>query len=86
MDYTGVVIKESLQKKAVLKKIKIVSTKVEAVTEKHKTPWLKQWTLNTIEVPEEKAQEIAKKYGISIGIPEYQVDFAPNDTVWEKEK
>lgn len=26
----------------------------------------------------------AKEYGISIGIPEYQVDFTPEDTVWER--
>jgi putative transposase len=26
----------------------------------------------------------AKAYGISVGIPEYQVDFAPEDKVWER--
>ena len=26
----------------------------------------------------------ARAYGISLGIPEYQVDFAPNDKVWER--
>lgn len=26
----------------------------------------------------------AREYGISLGIPEYQVDFAPNDKVWER--
>ena len=26
----------------------------------------------------------AKRYGISLGIPEYQVDFAPEDKVWER--
>ena len=26
----------------------------------------------------------AKQYGISLGIPEYQVDFAPDDEVWER--
>lgn len=26
----------------------------------------------------------AKKFGISLGIPEYQVDFAPDDKVWER--
>lgn len=26
----------------------------------------------------------AKHYGISLGIPEYQVDFAPDDKIWEK--
>ena len=26
----------------------------------------------------------AKQYGISLGIPEYQVDFVPEDPVWER--
>ena len=26
----------------------------------------------------------AKLYGISLGIPDYQVDFAPDDTIFEK--
>jgi hypothetical protein len=123
-DFVGVIIEESLENKSVLKKVKILSTKIEAVAKKHQTPWLSQWTLHTIEVPEGKAQEIAeelsksldrkhggswyadfkdktrhyiifrnkiffidrtskeqyaeaKRYGLSLGIPEYQVDFHP---------
>ena len=91
---------------------------------------MKQWTLNTVEIPEDIAQIIAEKisqsfdrkhpdwyadykndkyhfiifsgkifkvdlanpvlykdakaYGISIGIPEYQVDFVPEDKTWER--
>ncbi|MDP3948601.1 MAG: hypothetical protein Q8Q17_01480 [bacterium] len=129
MDYRGVIIEESLDDKLVLGEVKIISTKVEPVKEGHKTPWVKQWTLHTVEVPEEKADEIAtqlsrdldkehdwyadykndkyhyiiyrgkifkvdlqspvlykdaKNYGISLGIPEYQVDFAPEDKIWER--
>jgi hypothetical protein len=131
MGYKGVIIEESLKDKSVLKKVIILSTKVEQVIEKHKTPWLKQWTLHTVKVSEEKAEKIAQKlskaldyshnnswyadfkndhfayiifkdkvfkirlddaegfkeakqYGISLGIPEYQVDFAPQDIVWER--
>jgi hypothetical protein len=123
-NYKGVIIEESLENKEVLKKVKIISTKIEQVTDKHKTPWLSQWTLHTVEVLENKAGEIAeeisqsldsdhggswyadfkndthayiifrdkifyidrknkeqhdeaKRYGISLGIPEYQVDFRP---------
>jgi hypothetical protein len=130
-NYNGVIIEESLANKDVLKKVKILSTKVEEVTNEHKTPWLSQWTLHTVEVPEKEAQIIAeeisksldyshnsswyadyknnthhyiifrdkifyvdrkskeqydeaKRYGISLGIPEYQVDFAPDDKVWER--
>jgi hypothetical protein len=39
-NYQGVIIEESLENKEVLKKVKIVSTKVEKVTNEHQTPWL----------------------------------------------
>ena len=38
MNYEGVIIEESLERADVLRDVKIMSTKVEAVTEKHKTP------------------------------------------------
>lgn len=124
--YKGVIIEESLENTDVLKKVKIVSTKIAKVVEKHKTPWLSQWTLHTVEIPESKAKQVseklsksldrshgsswyadfkndiyhyiifrdkifyidrknkeqydeAKHYGISLGIPEYQLDFHPED-------
>ena len=59
MNYKGVMIEESLKDTSVLKNVDIISTKVEKVVKSHKTPWLTQWTLHTVEIPEEKAQEIA---------------------------
>ena len=131
MNYKGVIIEESLQNPDILRDVKILETKVEEVVKKHETPWLKQWTLHTVEVPEEKAEELAgkigksldashgnswyadfvndshhyiifpnkvffidrwnkkeydeaKEYGISIGIPEHQVDFHPEVKKWER--
>jgi len=128
-DFIGVIIEESLGKKDVLKKVKILKTKIEKVIEKHKTPWIKQWTLHTVEIPENQAESVAKdlsksldsehnwyadfkseshhyiifrnkvfcidrrskeqydeakKYGISLGIPEYQVDFHPDIKEWKR--
>ncbi|KKU34776.1 MAG: hypothetical protein UX48_C0025G0015 [Candidatus Azambacteria bacterium GW2011_GWB1_46_27] len=130
-NYQGVIIEESLENKEVLKKIKIISTKVEPITDEHKTPWLSQWTLHVVEIPDNEAKEIAegisksldrnhggswyadfkndthhyiifrdkifyidrkskeqydeaKSYGISLGIPEYQVDFHPEVAEWER--
>jgi hypothetical protein len=122
-NFIGSIIEESLESKDVLEKIKITVTKVEKVTEKHKTPWLKKWTVYTVEISPEKVAKIAtelsecldsahnwyadfkndklhfivfrnkvfridtiskeqydkaKNYGISLGIPEYQVDFHPD--------
>lgn len=128
-NFIGVIIEESLENKDILKKVKIMKTKVEQVTEKHKTPWIKQWTLHTVEIPENQAKIIAqnlsksldsrhnwyadfkndthhfivfrnkvfyinrrskeqydqaKQYGISLGIPEYQVDFHPDIAEWKR--
>ena len=119
-NFKGDIIEESLDDKNVLRKVKILNTKVEEVTSKHKTPWLKQWTLHHVEVTSQQAEEIAqelshalepkhswfadfknnshhyiifknkvffidrknqdqydeaKNYGISLCIPDYQVDF-----------
>lgn len=123
MDYIGTIIKESLEDFSVLSKLRNLSTKIEPVTEKHQTPWVKQWTLYKVQIPENLAEEIAdeisknldysrksgwyadykndlrhyivfknkifridiknhpkqyleaKQYGISLGIPEYQLPF-----------
>lgn len=130
MNYKGVIIEESLENKDVFKDVAILSTKVEEVTEEHKTPWLKQWTLHTVEIPENKGEESSKKlsqaldsehawyadfkndqfhyvifrskvfkvnrskpeeynevtkYGISLGIPDYQLDFSPTIAEWKRD-
>lgn len=127
--FTGTIIEESLENKSVLDKVKIISTKVELVTARHKTPWVKQWTLHAVEVDPAQAEEIAMelsktldskhswyadfknesthyviyrnkvfnidrtkmgeyneatKYGISIGTPDYQVDFEDSIPKWER--
>lgn len=121
MSYKGIVIEESLQNLTILKQLKVISTKVEQVTESHKTPWLRQWTLHTVEIGEDDAQNVAdklsaaldskhdwyadfrndkyhfiifrnkvfkvnrnnpeeyeevKEYGVSLGIPDYQLNFS----------
>lgn len=58
MNYTGVIIEESLEDRTVLNNVKIVKTDVEQVTKRHKTPWLTKWTLHTVEIPEEHIEEI----------------------------
>ena len=131
MKFRGVIIEESLGNRAVLDDVVIVSTKIEAVTPEHKTPWVEQWTLHTVEVPEERAEEIAEmlsagldsdhagawyadfkndelhyvvfkyrvfrvdlrapvyreamEYGVSLGIPWYQLDFSPEIEEWKRE-
>lgn len=129
MNYTGVIIEESLENKDILKDIKISDTKIEEVTEEHKTPWIKQWTLHTVEIPENQADNVAEKltksldsqhswyadfknnsfhyiifrdkffkvdrsrkeqygdvvkFGLTLGIPDYQLDFSPHIKEWER--
>ena len=123
MNYQGTIIEERLENTVVLKEIKILSTKIEPIEDAHQTPWLKQWTLHKVEIPESNAESIAEKlshlidtshqsswyadykneqfhyiifrdkvfkvdrtekeqydeatkYGISLGIPDYQVNFS----------
>ncbi len=131
MDYKGVIIEESLIDPSLLDRVKILDTKVEQTTPEHQTPWVTKWTLHTVEIPEDKADEVAgeigkqldyshksgwyadfkndkfhyiifkdkvfkialddaegfrkaSRYGVSLGIPEYQVDFAPETKKWER--
>ena len=65
-DFKGVIIEESLENKGILKKVKIIKTKIEKVREEHKTPWLKKWTLHTIEIPKNKTREIAEEISKSL--------------------
>ncbi len=128
MNYTGVIIEESLTDTSVLKKVHIVSTEVEKVTKKHQSK-VPQWTLHTVEILADKAKQIAeelskalvgdaswyadfkndthhyivfknkvffidrrskkeydeaKSYGLSLGIPEHQVDFHPDVEEWKR--
>ena len=128
-NFNGVIIEESLENKGVLQKVKIIKTKIEKVTEEHKTPWIKQWTLHTVEILENQADEITEdlsksldsenswyadfkndrfhyiifrnkvfkvdrskpeqysevtKYGLTLGIPDYQLDFTPHIREWER--
>lgn len=129
-NFEGVIIEESIKNKDVLQKVKIIKTDVEQVTEDHKTPWIKQWTLHTVEILENKADEIAEeigrvldndhdwyadfknddshyivfsnkvfkvdrskpeqysdvtKYGVSLGIQDYQLDFSPDIKEWKRQ-
>ena len=61
MAFNGVVIEESLNDNSVLNDVNIVSTKVELITEKHKTPWVRQWTMHAVEIPADKVNEVADK-------------------------
>ncbi len=64
--FKGTIIEESLENQKVLKKVKIIKTKVEQVVEKHKTPWIKQWTLHSVEIDSDKAERIATKISESL--------------------
>jgi hypothetical protein len=61
MNYKGVIIEESLENKYVLRDVKILSTKIEKVTEEHETPWLSQWTKHEVEIAENKVGEFAEE-------------------------
>lgn len=64
--YRGVIIEESLEDKSVFDDLKVVETEIETVTEGFQTPWLTQWTLRTVEIPDEQADEVASKLATAI--------------------
>ncbi len=123
MKFKGTIIEERLDNITCLKSVAITSTRIEKVTESHTTPWLKQWTLHTVAIDENKVEAVAlqlsealekehewyadfknkqlhyiifrkkifkverntpseydevMKYGVTLGIPEYQLDFSPD--------
>ncbi len=53
--YTGVIIQESLTDQDILDKLHITRTRIEEVTPRHNTPWVKAWILHTVEIEEEDA-------------------------------
>ena len=57
--FRGEVIQESLANPDILSRFTILSTRISVVTPEHKTPWLQQWTLHTIEVPADRAEKMA---------------------------
>jgi hypothetical protein len=59
---TGDIIEESLTDRFVLSEVTILETRVEPVTEYHRTPWLEQWTIHRVAVSEERAAEIAERF------------------------
>lgn len=81
MNYQGVIIEESLADKITLASVNVISTDVAPVTPGHQTPWLKQWTLHTIEVPEDKAAALAERlsHAIETKHQSWYIDFK-NDT------
>lgn len=58
-NFKGAIIEESLINPEVLKKVNITKTDILLVTERHKTPWVKQWTFHFVEVEEKKAESVA---------------------------
>lgn len=66
MNYKGIIIEESLEDRTILTRVKVLESKVVQVTPRHKTPWLKQWTLDTVEVGEEDMASVAEAIGMSL--------------------
>ena len=66
VNYRGILIEESLEDRGVLNRLKIIETKISQVTPRHKTPWLKQWTLDTVEIDEALIESVSKTISLAI--------------------
>lgn len=80
MSYEGVVIEESLRDKRVLRALNIVSTRTETVTEEHRTPWLKKWTLHTVVVEADAAEPTASQLSEALQPNYWYADFKDEQT------
>lgn len=81
--FYGTIIEESLEDNSPLGYMEIISTKVEPVTEKHKTPWVNQWTLHKVEIDADKAEQVASLLSRSIDhehISSWYADFKNETT------
>ncbi|MCL5430153.1 MAG: hypothetical protein M1504_01590 [Candidatus Marsarchaeota archaeon] len=61
MGFKGVIIEESLDDKRILKSLKVTKTVVEKVTKAFGTPWLKKWTLDYVDIPEEDVELVSTR-------------------------
>lgn len=80
--YSGVIIEESLANRRALEGLNIVKQEVEQVAEEHETPWLAQWTCDTVEIPEEDIESVVQKLSVAIDtehIGNWYCDFRNND-------
>ncbi len=64
--YRGVIIEESLSDRSVVDGLRVVETEIEIVTEGFQTPWLKRWTLRTVEIPDDHIDAVAKSVSEAI--------------------
>jgi hypothetical protein len=60
MDFEGIIIEESLADVSVLEQVEVLATRIEPIRPEHHTPWLTQWTLHTVLVPEAQAPAVAE--------------------------
>lgn len=59
--YRGIIIEESLSDRSILNGLRIIGTEIESVTAGHKTPWLKEWTLNEVEIEDSAIKSFVRK-------------------------
>lgn len=64
--FKGIIIEESLADASVLKDVRIVETDISQVTEKHKTPWVTQWTLHEVEIDESQIDLVATRISTAL--------------------
>jgi len=104
--FEGVIIEESLEKKDILKRVKILDTKIENVTPDHqqelslsldsKHSWYADFKnenfhyiifrnkIFKVDRAKPKQYGAVTKCGLTLGIPDYQLDFSPDIKEWKR--
>lgn len=61
MDYKGVIIEESLTNLDIINELEVISSSISESSAASSTPWVKQWTLKTVIIPENKIEFYCEK-------------------------
>jgi len=73
--YLGTIIAESLADPSVLAELSVLSTKTEAVTPRHRTPWLRHWTLHQVAIAADRADAVAARLSAALNPGYWYADY-----------
>ncbi len=82
MNYKGVIIKESLLSKELLKLCQIISTRVTNDDDPETNAGEPRWTLLQVEVAKQNIGEVVRQLGKNLKLPNWWADLSLEDEVY----
>lgn len=69
--YEGVIIDESITDKSLLLDVEILNVEIIKTTKRHKTPWVKQWSMYTCRISEKDIENFSEKISKALDAKRY---------------